>query len=130
MAVSGRRVRKVRAPDRVGSHPGPGGEISSFAFRQTAFLWARLWRGICEGQTAMRRQAEEGVMASANSIFGRAGLAAGLLLAGMHAAAARDLTVVSWGGNYQDAQRRSISSRSRRRPAGPCSTRAGTAASA
>lgn len=45
-------------------------------------------------------------MASAISMLGKAGLAAGLVLSGLHGAAARDLTVVSWGGNYQDAQRK------------------------
>ena len=44
-------------------------------------------------------------------------LGAALLCAMAGGAVARDLTVVSWGGAYQDAQRRSISSRSRRRPA-------------
>jgi putative spermidine/putrescine transport system substrate-binding protein len=33
-------------------------------------------------------------------------LLAGLLAAGVQSAQARDLTVVSWGGNYQDAQRK------------------------
>jgi len=40
------------------------------------------------------------------SILGSTALAAGLVIAGLGAASARDLTVVSWGGNYQDAQRK------------------------
>ena len=40
------------------------------------------------------------------SALGRTTLAAGLVIAGLSSAAARDLTVVSWGGNYQDAQRK------------------------
>ncbi|PZU90691.1 MAG: spermidine/putrescine ABC transporter substrate-binding protein [Chelatococcus sp.] len=45
-------------------------------------------------------------MTSLKAIFAGSTLAAGLMLAGLGAAAARDLTVVSWGGNYQDAQRK------------------------
>ena len=40
------------------------------------------------------------------TMLGSTALAAGLVIAGLGAASARDLTVVSWGGNYQDAQRK------------------------
>jgi putative spermidine/putrescine transport system substrate-binding protein len=48
----------------------------------------------------------ETVMTTFKSMVGTAGLVAGLALAGLGSAMARDLTVVSWGGNYQDAQRK------------------------
>lgn len=42
-------------------------------------------------------------MSFLKSVLGSTVLAAELAIAGLGTAAARDLTVVSWGGNYQDA---------------------------
>ena len=45
-------------------------------------------------------------MMKPSRFFTLSAMLAGALAVGMNAAAARDLTVVSWGGNFQDAQRK------------------------
>lgn len=45
-------------------------------------------------------------MGFAKSVLGGTMLAIGVVSGGINGASARDLTVVSWGGNYQDAQRK------------------------
>lgn len=54
-------------------------------------------------------------------------IASSVLMTSGVGAQARDLTVVSWGGNFQDAQEKSSSKHSRRKLENPFSMKAGRA---